>query len=289
MHQPGIALDLPVIIKAHADGDRRMVEVEASNERTDSEGDVILQAALLAAAPSFIARGHLDIDHISEIGGELGIRNPQSWIVGRPTEVKDIGNGRTSVVGELTKADRAEALWKSLKGETASGKPWRASIYGFPTNDGLVDARLQKCAEFPSATRFVVKAINWTSLAFTQNPINDAITGSARLVSAKALMKSFVNRNAILAGEAVAKSPADCLPSNPEASPYYLTPRNRAELLGHYYGIMEKGLSPYAGGPGNRSVFAFKMHFEYLCCIPEWEADILANALAHLIKRDSRA
>ena len=77
-----LCIDLPVLIKARTDGDRRLVEVEASNEEKDSERDIIKQAALLDDAASFVATGHLDIDHYSEIGERLGITNPTDYIVG---------------------------------------------------------------------------------------------------------------------------------------------------------------------------------------------------------------
>jgi hypothetical protein len=285
-----IAVQVPVLIKARTEGSRRLVEVEASNETVDGEGDVILQSALLASAGSFIARGHLDIDHLSEIGGQLGIKNPAQYIVGRPTEVKDLGGGRTSVVGEISKATdgshdpdnrRYDSFWDSLQATPAT--PWRASIYGYPNAGEIIDARVQKCAEVPGATRYVVKGIQWTSLAFTLHPVNDGLTGAARIVSAKALMKAYTQRGLQTAKASDAPIAAEPL------CPYYLAPRNRVELLGHYYALMEKGLSPYAGGKGGRSVYQFRQHFEQCCMLPEWEADILANALANLIKREVRS
>src|SRR5690242_6874067 len=101
-----LCIDIPVLIKAKTDGDRRLVEVEASNEAVDSEGDIIKQSALLGGASAFVATGHLDIDHYSEIGERLGIANPTDYIVGVPVEVKDLGKGRTGVLGELHKAGR---------------------------------------------------------------------------------------------------------------------------------------------------------------------------------------
>jgi hypothetical protein len=105
-----LGFDLPVLIKARTDGDRRLVEVEASNEEKDSEKDIIKQFALLDSAASFVATGHLDIDHYSEIGERLGMANPTDYIVGVPTEMKDLGKGRTGVLGELHKAGRRPPL-----------------------------------------------------------------------------------------------------------------------------------------------------------------------------------
>ena len=86
MLQDGYIVEIPCIVKAKASTDgKRLVSVEASSEAVDSEGDVILQKALLDSSKSFVATGHIDIDHLSELGDRLGIANPTSYIIGRPT------------------------------------------------------------------------------------------------------------------------------------------------------------------------------------------------------------
>ena len=87
-------IDLPMIVKARPDLGERVIEVEASNQAVDSEGDVVLQAALLGSADAFLRKGHIDIDHISEIGSRYGIRNTGDFVIGKPREVKDLGGGQ---------------------------------------------------------------------------------------------------------------------------------------------------------------------------------------------------
>jgi hypothetical protein len=283
MFDDALILDLPVIIKSRTDDGRRLVEVEASNQEVDTEGDVVLQAALLDAAAAFIKSGHLDIDHISEVGERIGIANPTSYIVGVPIEVKDIGKGRTSVVGELHKpiegkVSKADELWDSLQMDPPIR--WRASIFGYPKAGGLIDCRFEKCKDAPSAKRYVLKAMDWRSLAFTRNPVNDAIAGEARVVSAKAFIKSHIAQTALkAAGQMVDVNSA------PAIAPFMFPPRNRLELEAHYALHMEKGKCPYAGGDGNRSIASFRDHFIQCCYEPEWEADLQALALAQLLKR----
>src|SRR6185437_3512682 len=180
-----LCIQLPVIVKARQDGDKRIVEVEASNEEKDSEKDIIKQAALLESADSFVKTGHLDIDHLSEIGDRLGIQRPSDFIVGVPIEVKDLGEGRTGVVGELHKPGRTKAdeLWESLKAEPPVR--WQASIYGFPKPGKVIDCRVAKGGD--ADTRFIVEGIDWRSLAFTRNPVNTAIKGAARIITAKSM------------------------------------------------------------------------------------------------------
>lgn len=196
-----IVMMLPALVKAHVDNGRRIVEVEASSEHVDSEGDVILQAGLLASAKSFVEHGHLDLDHISEIGHRYGIRDPESFIIGRPLEVKDIGGGSTSVVGEIkksidgtvdTRRNRYDEFWKSM--ESVPPTVWYASVYGFPGMD-LEDCSDGFCASRPDVKRFLVKSFDWRSLALTRRPKNMALKKSAKIVLAKsyglALMKGM--------------------------------------------------------------------------------------------------
>jgi len=192
-----LVVNVPVIIKARTDGDRRLVEVEASNEQVDSQGDVILQSALMKAAPEFIATGALDIDHLSEFGERMGIRNPASYIIGRPTEVKDLGGGRTGVVGEISRSadgvsrpqdHKYDEFWESL----TCNPPvvWRASVYGFPTEGGI-DVFDGQPGPY-GATRYLIRGFEWRSLAFTRRPVNDSIIHAAKVVTAKSYMAELV-------------------------------------------------------------------------------------------------
>lgn len=192
-----ISFSLPAIIKARMEGERRIVTVEASNESKDSEGDIILQKALLDSADSFIKTGHLDIDHYSEIGHRIGIANPEWYIVGNPLEAYDGGDGRTFVKGEIRRAPDGsfnpgrpyDMLWEGLTSEPPV--KWYASIFGYPIASETED--YSDRGESPEgATRFLVKGIHWTSLAFTRKPVNQALRGNAKIVSAKALIKSIL-------------------------------------------------------------------------------------------------
>ena len=197
-----VIITYPAIIKAVTENNRRIVSVEASAELVDSEGDLIEQKALMDSADSFINTGHLDLDHISEIGAQYGIPNPLSFIVGVPLEVYEIDSGdgvkRTGVKCEIFKSvdgihdpkkNRYDEFWDSLM--TDPPVRWRASIYGFPKGDGITDCTQTSCSS--GATRYHVTAIDWRSLAFTKNPVNDHLTGFARIESVKSFMKNTVS------------------------------------------------------------------------------------------------
>ena len=191
-----IVARIPALVKARTPygSSRRVVEVEASTEAVDMDGDVVLQSALLQSANSFVASGHLDIDHISEMGHRMHppVSNPASYIVGRPTKVWSGDNGSTFIEGEISRSadgsddpsrSKADELWASLRRDPPV--TWYASIYGFPID--LDDCTRGQCSG-TAATRFVIKAIDWRSLAFTRTPKNTALSSPARIISAKAYM-----------------------------------------------------------------------------------------------------
>lgn len=191
-----ICLTFPTIIKASQKEGKRLVEVQASSEDCDQEGDVILQRALLNSAESFIKNGHIDIDHVSEIGHRYGIANPDAYIIGYPTEVRDKGKGRTFVEFELLRDEDDEDgtslynfVWKSL--HTKPPMRWSASIYGFPIDGEWEDCSEETC-EGTDATRYLVKGLRWKSLALTRQPVNNHLKGFARIVKSSFYAESVL-------------------------------------------------------------------------------------------------
>lgn len=185
---------IPVIVKARAPepNGRRIVEVEASTETVDLDGDIVLQDALLKSAETFVATGHLDIDHLSEFGARLGIPDPASYIVGRPLEVRAGPNRTTFVEGEISRSldgrvdpvrNRYDEFWASLRRDPPV--MWFSSIYGWPTD--MDDCTAGVCAH-TGATRYVIKSIDWRSLAFTRAPKNTSLRSPTRVVTAKSYM-----------------------------------------------------------------------------------------------------
>jgi len=290
-------IPLEVTIKARADdgSGRRIVEVEASSEAVDSQGDVVLQKALLDSADSFIKSGHLDLDHYSEIGHRLGLADPSSYIVGRPIEVKDIGGQRTSVVGEIMRSkdgtfdpakNKYDGFWKTLQSEPPVR--WQSSIYGFPGD-------VENCAEkacSSGATRFVVKSIDWRSLAFTRKPVNTSLSGHAKIVTAKAftdvIQKGMLNPYGL-------NEPRD------DMAPQLDTPvaaSNTVSPISNEFspGTMDMLWGSYCRHINNdcefckagNSVLAFKDHFMMCCGHGPETADILAHALMYMVVRDRK-
>jgi hypothetical protein len=291
-------IPLEVTIKAIPDdgSGRRLVSVECSSEDVDDQGDVVLQKALMDSAGSFIKSGHLDLDHYSEIGHRLGLADPNSYIVGRPVEVNDLGNKRTGVVGEIMRSkdgtfdpshNKYDGFWKTL--QSSPPVHWSSSIYGYPSD-------IENCTEkacSSGATRYVVKAINWRSLAFTRKPVNTSLKGFAKIVTAKsfvdAVQKDMLSPFGLSDQRNMAPQldvPVAASASVPEVAPPYQFPPNTLDTLwGSYCRHIQNGC-PYCKD-GN-SVMAFKDHFIICCGTSSETADVLAHALMYLIIRDKK-
>ncbi len=289
-------IPLEVVIKAREDdgSGRRIVEVEASSEAIDEQGDIVMQRALLDSANSFIKSGHLDLDHYSEIGHRLGLADPSSYIVGRPLEVVDLGKKRTGVVGEIMRskdgsvdsaANKYDGFWKTLQ----SNPPvkWSSSIYGFPSD-------IENCTEKAcdsGATRFVVKSIDWRSLAFTRKPVNTSLKGFAKIVTAKsfadAVQKDMLNPYGLEAERNMAPQLDVPVAASETAAPmpYHFPPNTLDTLWGSYCRHIQNGCLYCKDG---NSVMAFKDHFMLCCGVSPETADVLAHALMYLIVRDKK-
>lgn len=269
----GFLVEIPVIVKSRTSDDgRRLVAVEASSEAVDSEGDVILQKALMDSGPTFIKSGNLDIDHLSELGDRLGIPDPMSYIVGRPTEVRDLGKNRTEVEGEIRKAsdgkhnpklNRYDAFWDTLQSDPPVA--WRASIFGFPKSGMVDDCRDMACDG--GATRFLVKGIDWRSLAFTRNPVNTDLKGTAHIVTAKSFVAHFAKNGA-----------SASMPAPISLGEFQTMPYNLDGMVGQHKRHISKDC-PFTGGLD--STLGFKQHFMGCCGAGPDQADIAAHALMH--------
>jgi hypothetical protein len=261
----GIVVQIPTLIKSHfAAGGRRVVEVQASSETVDFDGDCILQKALLGSASSFIARGHLDIDHISELGARYGIPNPESYIVGKPLEVKDIGGGNTSVVGEIARNVRPvhtsrksqDDFWDSL--QPGSTVKWLSSVYGYPTD--MVDCRDVQCTDNygEDIRRFLIKGFDWRSLAFTETPKNTQLKNAARVLTAKSFVENMLKQRDAAVAKAKPKSMVD---------------------------LETMRTCPSCGVETYPTTIGYRTHFEKCLGFEPGESEIYAHAAMHSLRK----
>lgn len=258
-----ILVNVGFVVKAESGANgARLVAVEASNEEEDSQGDIILQKALLDSANTFLKSGHFDIDHISELGHRMGIKDPERYIIGYPTAVKDIGGGRTEVKGEIMRNATGEvdpvkypydSFWSSLN--TIPPTKWKASIYGIARDVG----------GNPNISGHVVKSIDWKSLAFTRKPVNKGIVGDARMVTAKAFIEGIKSESMAQGG-------------------VYEPPTCRAELLSDYSKHICRSCGETAKGD-NVNLATIRDHYIKCRGLGFNEADLTAGALMHFLRR----
>lgn len=281
-------VELPVLIKASVENGRRLVSVEASNEAVDKEGDIIMQSALLDAAPNFLKNGHIDIDHISEIGDRYGIPNPSSYIIGRPTDVKDLGDGRTEVIAEIFRSNdgvsnpairKCDEFWESL--QTTPPVVWKSSIYGFPKSGMIQDCRNGLCSS--GATRFLVRGIDWRSLAFTRNPINDSIKGIAKVVTAKAFIEEILKASPQNL-QGYQEHTCSCLKKDGAFMPAPIALSNLSSLMQDYSGHVTVDC-PWHDAKSGVNLTSLRNHYTTCLGMPYDQADLYAHALMHKILR----
>ncbi|HLX54165.1 MAG TPA: hypothetical protein VKR58_09495, partial [Aquella sp.] len=189
-----LIVQIPIMIKSLSKSGKRIISFEASAATLDFEGDVITQQALLKSADYFINNGFIDCDHYAELGRNpdyawLGIKNPDSWIVGKPLEVFDLGNYRTGVKAEIKSGpvhdplvNKYDWLWQQLHNEQGE---WKASVFGYPGADTEEGGCTIGTDGHVCATRFLVKSFRWHSTALTRNPINKSLKHSVQIVTAK--------------------------------------------------------------------------------------------------------
>lgn len=139
---------------------------------------------MLGSADEFVRSYHYGVDYFSEISDRLGIARPTDYIIGSPLQAY-AGAGTTTITRGLINArPKGNEFWDSLHVDPPVR--WCASIYCFPPEGTLIDAREHPghpLVKRTGAGRFGVTQLKWVSLAFTLSPINTAIRGYARVMS----------------------------------------------------------------------------------------------------------
>jgi hypothetical protein len=270
-----VIIQFPTLIKAYPSRGKRIIEFECSVELEDTEKDIILQSALLKSADNFIKYGHLDIDHFSELGMMpayywLGIHNPEEYIVGLPLEVKNLGEGRTGIKGEIfSKAEfnptkhRFDQLWKELQ----SGIAYKSSVFGYPSPHDTVEGGCgeNSLGQIVCAGRYFVKSFDWRSTALTKNPVNKLIKNKVQIVSIKSFAAQLTSQLNIS--------------STPDLNIY-----DRDALRWSFYSHMID-CCPCTECGNNITIMTMKQHFITCDNLDSRLADVYALATSELIKR----
>lgn len=168
-------LSIGAMLKATpmAEGSRRFVYIEASNEKVDQQNEVVMQKALQDSADWFKQYGNLDLEHYTLIGAKAGIPDYTAYEIGLPLDVR-FADGKTFVKGEIYSgtgpaADRANQFWSSI---TDLNPPQR----WYPSVGGSV---LEKSVEIDPETKSrkaMIKKVRWSNIGFSKTPVNQNVT-----------------------------------------------------------------------------------------------------------------
>lgn len=169
------------------EGAHRYIYVEASNESIDQQGEIVLAKALENSMEYFKQFGNLDLEHYTQIGAKIGLKDHESYEIGVPVDVR-IQKGETFVKGEIYSgegpmAHKANLFWSSLT-EINPPKRWYTSVGG---------AVLSKSIQIDEVTKAkvpVIEGVRWSNLAFSATPVN-ANLRAASLVPFGPLAKSW--------------------------------------------------------------------------------------------------
>jgi hypothetical protein len=169
------------------EGADRFIYLEASNETTDQQGEVVLAKALSDSAAYYLKFGNLDIDHFTQIGAKQGIPNYELFEIGRPVAVR-AEKGATFVKGQIyagtgAAAEKANAFWASL---TELNPPAR----WFPSVGGAIQEKEVGIDPATKARRALIRKVRWTNIGFSKTPVNPNLA-TVSTVPFGALTKSW--------------------------------------------------------------------------------------------------
>ncbi|HET7674201.1 MAG TPA: hypothetical protein VFL54_01630 [Gammaproteobacteria bacterium] len=154
------------------EGGQRCIYIEASNEAIDQQGEIVLAKALAESAEFYLRYGNLDIDHVTQIGAQVGIPNYELYEIGRPLDVR-VDGPRTFVKGEIftgagPAAEKANNFWQSLT-EIDPPQRWYPSVGG-----KVLDSYTDLDPKTQQKRRFVTK-VRWTNIGFSKTPVNTTV------------------------------------------------------------------------------------------------------------------
>jgi hypothetical protein len=152
------------------EGADRFIYIEASNEKRDQQGEIVLAKALEASAEYYLKFGNLDIDHYTQIGAKQGIPNYNSFEIGVPVAVR-VERGSTFVKGHIKQgtglaALKANEFWSSLT-EVSPPERW------YPSVGGAVIGREISVDPLTKSRVATINAVRWSNIGFSKTPVND--------------------------------------------------------------------------------------------------------------------
>lgn len=164
-----LSFDLMLKATPSAEGGRRFIYFEASNEGVDQQGERVLAKALADSSDFFLKFGNIDIDHYTILGPKLGMQDAMKYEIGRPVDVAIKGE-KTFVKAELYQgkgplADQANMVWESM---TALNPPAR----WYPSVGGAVLAKSMQIDPDSKNKVAVIDKVRWSNVGLSRTPVN---------------------------------------------------------------------------------------------------------------------
>ena len=185
---------------ASEDGQRRILYMEASNEGSDYQNEIVLQKALHDSSDYFMRHGNVDLEHYSILGPTGPAKGDYAtYEIGKPCEVSM--HGTTTFVkaelfrGESPQAKNANMVWDSL---TRQSPPCR----WYPSVGGAVMAKGVRIDPVTQMRTAVIEKVRWNNIGLTRTPVNRSVPEASAIpigVFAKAL-DGFVLAKTLTAG-----------------------------------------------------------------------------------------
>lgn len=232
MNDASLLADVPEFISiggllkatASQDGARRILYLEASNEGTDHQDEVVLQKALSDSSDYFMRHGNIDLEHYSLLGPSRGIPDYMTYEVGKPCEVSMAGK-TTFVKAELYSgtspmAKNANMVWDTLVNQKPPCR-W------YPSVGGAVLAKSVRVDPETQRRTAVVEKVRWNNIGLTRTPVNKTVPEASiaplgvfakslnAFVMAKTLTAGYGTDSAELAGgSSLREQSLDGVPAN---------------------------------------------------------------------------
>lgn len=164
-----LSFDLMLKATPSAEGGRRFIYFEASNEGVDQQGERVLAKALGDSSDFFLKFGNIDIDHYTILGPKLGMKDAMTYEIGRPVAV-DIKGEKTFVKAELYQgegplAEQANMVWESM---TSLNPPAR----WYPSVGGAVLAKSMQIDPETHNKVAVIDKVRWSNVGLSRTPVN---------------------------------------------------------------------------------------------------------------------
>ena len=167
-------ISLPGMLKASPveEGGKRYLYIEASNEKVDRQGEIVLQKALAESSDFYLRHGNVDLVHFSIMGPKAGIPNYMEYEIGKPVSV-NVDGSRTFVKSELysgnsAMAHNANMVWDSLTRQSPP-KRW------YPSVGGAVLSKSIKMDPKTGDRIGVVDKVRWSNIGLTSTPVNGEV------------------------------------------------------------------------------------------------------------------